>query len=113
MLSYVDFLFASIPTVISELQAKIADKVSFQDTISASTPGTIKYLSLGITYDKYGKTSLGQVGYTSELLEKWGMDKAKGTNSINLDKETMEDYQVEEELGDDEKPLLGDVRRAQ
>ena len=41
------------------------------------------------------------------------MDKCKGTNSINLEKEAPEDYTVEEELGEDEKPLLADVRMAQ
>ena len=116
MLSYVDdFLFVGNDDVIAALQGKIASiwKVSVQETISQKTPGTLRYLSIDVTIDKKGTTSLSQAGYCSELLEKWGMDQCKGTNSINLDKETVEDYEVEEELGEDEKPLLADVRLAQ
>ena len=120
MLSYVDdFLIASTPEVISALQAKIASiwKISLQDIISQDSPGTLRYLSIDVTVDASGKTSLSQAGYCGELLEKWGMDQCKGVNSINLDKETLEDFEANsfgsEELDEDEKPLLADVRLAQ
>ena len=65
MLSYVDdFLIASTPEIISALQAKIASiwKISLQNTISQDSPGTLRYLSIHVTIDASGKTSLSQAG---------------------------------------------------
>ena len=100
LLAYVDdFLITSTSDIVDSLQKHIGEmvtssgetwKTSTQTTISAKHPGTIKYLSIDISIEQSGKTTLGQHQYCQEMLEKWNMDSCKGTNSINLDKEEFD-----------------------
>ena len=93
LLAYVDdFLITPESDVVDSLQKHIGEmwKTSTQTTISAKHPGTIKYLSIDISIEQSGRTTLGQHQYCQEMLEKWNMDSCKGTNSINLDKEEFD-----------------------
>ena len=80
MLSYVDdFLFAAPPHIIKALQDKIASiwKVSIQQTISQQSPGTLRYLSIDVTFDSEGRISLGQTVIAGSSWRSGGWTSAR------------------------------------
>ena len=72
----------------------------------------MRYLSIDIEVKIDSTITLSQHSYTEELLEKCCMEKANGAGSINLDKESFDDF-AGAANGDDEEPALSDVRLAQ
>ncbi|CAK0805863.1 unnamed protein product, partial [Prorocentrum cordatum] len=74
--------------------------------------GVVRYLSIDIEVKIDSTITLSQHSYTEELLEKWGMEKANGAGSINLDKESFHDFAGAANV-DEEEPALSDVRLAQ
>eukprot|EP00959_Pyramimonas_sp_CCMP1952_P175088 3658811-Pyramimonas_sp.AAC.1 len=72
--------------------------------VSFDAPGELKYLSLTIEA-RADSFFIHQREYISDLLEKWGLDKANGTGTMQI--EATND---EEEAGE---PEVGDVRLAQ
>ena len=119
LLSYVDdFLMVSESHIIRDLTKEIGKmwKVSVQPTIGNDRPGSLRYLSIDIRVNRRRQTLLSQQAYCEELLEKWGMEKAKGTGSINLEKEYLDDNFINQAVEDEsieEEPKLADIRLAQ
>ena len=115
VLTYVDdFLILGPSSVVSATRSALGGlwRTSSQPQVGPGSPGVVRYLSIDIAVKVDSTITLSQHSYTEDLLEKWGMEKANGAGSINLDKESFDDY-AGEVNGDEEEPALSDVRLAQ
>ena len=120
VLTYVDdFMLIGSDAVVQGLRQALSSlwTTSDQPTISRTSPGKVKYLSIDVEYRSDGSITLTQHAYTRELLEKWGMKDCKGNRAINLEKEEFlefDDYLTEDAEGTEKtEPDLKDVRMAQ
>ena len=121
VLTYVDdFMIIGSDATVEGVRTALRSlwTTSDQPTISRTSPGKVKYLSIDVEYRSDGSITLSQHAYTRELLEKWGMKDCKGNRAINLGKEEFlefDDYLPDDAEGTGEKaePELKDVRMAQ
>ena len=90
VLTYVDdFMLIGTDATVEGVRCALRSlwTTSDQPTISRTSPGKVKYLSIGVEYRSDGSITLPQQAYTQELLEKWGMKDCNGNRAINLEKE--------------------------